>query len=299
MWRRSRAGDEGRPVRRWALSGRDPDGRQRPVPGVVPPPGARRTARDDLQWYEAKKQAGGSYISSTPTATTRKNLVAHTTAYVEKIPGPEMKAALSAGGRYLDVTLTGRGDLTQVWFPTWSQDNGQDDLRWHEASRQADGSWTCRIALSGPLRHRRLLHPRLRQQQEESGGPPPLPYLRLPSLPSPNSPPAGPLRHAGGAVRRWAVPGCDPGGPQRPDEGLVPHLERRERPGRSALVRGHQAAGRLLDLPGASGQPQERGRLLPPRLRQQQEEPGGHTTASVSQVVSPQVWTRLPTAAAI
>ena len=43
--------------------------------------------------------------------------------------------ALSADGRYLDVTLTGRGDLTQVWFPTWSQDNGQDDLRWHEAAR--------------------------------------------------------------------------------------------------------------------------------------------------------------------
>ena len=68
--------------------------------------------------------------------------MAHTTAYVEKIPGPEMKAALSADGRYLDVTLTGRGDLTQVWFPTWSQVNGQDDLRWHEAARQADGSWT-------------------------------------------------------------------------------------------------------------------------------------------------------------
>ena len=74
--------------------------------------------------------------------------MAHATAYVEKIPGPEMKAALSADGRYLDVTLTGRSDLTQVWFPTWSQVNGQDDLRWHEAARQTDGSWTCRIALS-------------------------------------------------------------------------------------------------------------------------------------------------------
>ena len=41
-----------------------------------------------------------------------------------------------------------RQDLTQVWFPTWSQVNGQDDLRWHEAARQTDGSWTCRIALS-------------------------------------------------------------------------------------------------------------------------------------------------------
>lgn len=119
----------------------------------------QQDGQNDLHWYQAKQQ-NGRWVAEVPlinhqeTGTymvhvyNQKNLVAHTTAYVEKIPGPEMKAALSADGRYLDVTLTGRGDLTQVWFPTWSQDNGQDDLRWHEASRQADGSWTCRIALS-------------------------------------------------------------------------------------------------------------------------------------------------------
>ena len=126
------------------------------------PTWSEKNGQDDLQWYEAKKQADGSWTYSVALSrhnttgtyfihaygNTKKNLVAHTTAYVEKIPGPEMKAALSADGRYLDVTLTGRGDLTQVWFPTWSQVNGQDDLRWHEAARQADGSWTCRIALS-------------------------------------------------------------------------------------------------------------------------------------------------------
>ena len=118
--------------------------------------------QDDLRWYEAVRQTDGSWTCRVPLSNhgstgtyfihaygnDKKNLVAHTTAYVEKIPGPEMKAALSADGRYLDVTLTGRSDLTQVWFPTWSQVNGQDDLRWHEAARQADGSWTCRIALS-------------------------------------------------------------------------------------------------------------------------------------------------------
>ena len=126
------------------------------------PTWSEKNGQDDLQWYEAKKQADGSWTYSVALSrhnttgtyiihaygNNKKNLVAHTTAHVEKIPGPEMKAALSADGRYLDVTLTGRGDLTQVWFPTWSQVNGQDDLRWHEAARQADGSWTCRIALS-------------------------------------------------------------------------------------------------------------------------------------------------------
>ena len=126
------------------------------------PTWSEKNGQDDLQWYEAKKQADGSWTYSVALSrhnttgtyfihaygNNKKNLVAHTTAYVEKIPGPEMKAALSADGRYLDVTLTGRSDLSQVWFPTWSQVNGQDDLRWHEAARQADGSWTCRIALS-------------------------------------------------------------------------------------------------------------------------------------------------------
>ena len=126
------------------------------------PTWSEKNGQDDLQWYEAKKQADGSWTYSVALSrhnttgtyfihaygNNKKNLVAHATAYVEKIPGPEMKAALSADGRYLDVTLTGRSDLTQVWFPTWSQDNGQDDLRWHEAARQTDGSWTCRIALS-------------------------------------------------------------------------------------------------------------------------------------------------------
>ena len=129
------------------------------------PTWSEKNGQDDLQWYEAKKQADGSWTCRVPLSNhgstgtyfihaygnDKKNLVAHTTAYVEKLVQPEkpaMTAVLSADGRYLDVTLTGRSDLTQVWFPTWSQVNGQDDLRWHEAARQADGSWTCRIALS-------------------------------------------------------------------------------------------------------------------------------------------------------
>ena len=126
------------------------------------PTWSQKNGQDDLQWYEARKQADGSWTYSVllsrhnTTGTyfihaygnSKQNLVAHTTAYVEKIPGPEMKAAVSADGRYLDVTLTGRSDLSRVWFPTWSQDNGQDDLRWYEAVKQTDGSWTCRVPLS-------------------------------------------------------------------------------------------------------------------------------------------------------
>ena len=129
------------------------------------PTWSQDNGQDDLRWYEAVKQTDGSWTCRVPLSNhgstgtyfihaygnDKKNLVAHTTAYVEKLVQPEkpaMTAVLSADGRYLDVTLTGRGDLSRVWFPTWSQDNGQDDLRWYEAVKQTDGSWTCRVPLS-------------------------------------------------------------------------------------------------------------------------------------------------------
>ena len=129
------------------------------------PTWSQKNGQDDLQWYEARKQADGSWTYSVllnrhnTTGTyfihaygnSKQNLVAHTTAYVEKLAQPEkpaMTAVLSADGRYLDVTLTGRGDLSRVWFPTWSAVNGQDDLQWYEAVKQADGSWTCRVPLA-------------------------------------------------------------------------------------------------------------------------------------------------------
>ena len=129
------------------------------------PTWSQKNGQDDLRWYEAVKQTDGSWTCRVPLSNhgstgtyfihaygnDKKNLVAHTTAYVEKLVQPEkpaMTAVLSADGRYLDVTLTGRGDLSRVWFPTWSAVNGQDDLRWYEAVKQADGSWTCRVPLA-------------------------------------------------------------------------------------------------------------------------------------------------------
>ena len=126
----------------------------------------QQDGQNDLHWYQAKQQ-NGRWVAEVPLINHQETgtymvhvynqnglpqgLLDHGTVVVDNLVQPEkpaLKAALSADGRYLDVTLTGRSDLTQVWFPTWSQVNGQDDLRWHEAARQTDGSWTCRIALS-------------------------------------------------------------------------------------------------------------------------------------------------------
>ena len=116
--------------------------------------------QNDLHWYQAKKQ-NGRWVAEVPLINHQETgtymvhiynqnglpqgLLDHGTVVVDNLVQPEkpaLKAALSADGRYLNLTLTGGSDLAKVWFPTWSQKNGQDDLQWYEARKQADGSWT-------------------------------------------------------------------------------------------------------------------------------------------------------------
>ena len=126
----------------------------------------QQDGQNDLHWYQAKQQ-NGRWVAEVPLTNHQETgtymvhvynqnglpqgLLDHGTVVVDNLVQPEkpaLKAALSADGRYLNLTLTGGSDLTQVWFPTWSEKNGQDDLQWYEAKKQADGSWTYSVALS-------------------------------------------------------------------------------------------------------------------------------------------------------
>lgn len=64
---------------------------------------------------------------------------------------PAVSAALDASGTQINVTLSASAapaDASKVQFPTWSGENGQDDLVWHTAVRAANGDWTAAIPLS-------------------------------------------------------------------------------------------------------------------------------------------------------
>ena len=116
--------------------------------------------QDDLTWYTAKKNSSGQWTYTVPlvnhnsTGTyfihiySGNKLVAHTTASVSQVVSPQVWTRLHDGGRYMTVTLTGRSDLTKVWFPTWGAANGQDDLQWYQAVRQSNGDWTYTVNLS-------------------------------------------------------------------------------------------------------------------------------------------------------
>ena len=113
--------------------------------------------QDDIQWYRPTRQPDGSWVAvvdlndhrdvglyhihvygGTDAAETQ---VAVKTVTVVNQPGtvPQMRTALNDG--VLTVELINTGDWKNIWIPVWSEENGQDDLRWYQPVRQSDGSW--------------------------------------------------------------------------------------------------------------------------------------------------------------
>lgn len=119
--------------------------------------------QDDIVWYPAEKQADGSwaYTVNLPNHNSVGSYLIHvygkkdgkmemltsTTAYVEKLP-PHITAQVSADCRTMSLVVTGVDGYDQVYVPTWSVMNGQDDIVWYPAEKQADGTWAYTVDLS-------------------------------------------------------------------------------------------------------------------------------------------------------
>lgn len=48
----------------------------------------------------------------------------------------------------MEITLKTREDYENIWFPVWSDVDWQDDLIWHPAVRNDDGSFSCTVDFS-------------------------------------------------------------------------------------------------------------------------------------------------------
>ena len=127
--------------------------------------------QDDLVWHKASKQADGSY-RVTIKASDHKNSTGNyrADAYIvddsnnrfyltEKVV--EVHQVKPSGTVTIENnnTVTGTFDavirnvvapngLKEVLIPTWSDSNGPDDLVWHKAVRQSDGSYRATIKAS-------------------------------------------------------------------------------------------------------------------------------------------------------
>ena len=138
---------------------------------VLVPSWSVADGQDDLIWHKAVRQADGSY-RATIKASDHKNSVGQYQVHVHYLDQEnrrryvtetivEVRQSKPSGTLSIENnnSITGTFDavvrnvvsptgLKEVLIPSWSVAGGQDDLIWHKAVRQADGSYRATIKAS-------------------------------------------------------------------------------------------------------------------------------------------------------
>lgn len=140
-----------------------PDG----VAKVLFPTWTTDKGQDDLKWHEGVKQANGSYLFATSIKNHGGGTGEYTVhAYIVTPDG----VSHAIGGETFNMTDNITGDitvtninpeagtfqvnlkniktgneLTKVQFPTWTTNKGQDDLKWYDGVKHADGSYSYTV----------------------------------------------------------------------------------------------------------------------------------------------------------
>ena len=138
---------------------------------VLVPSWSLAGGQDDLIWHKATRQADGSY-RVTIKATDHKNSTGkyradayivddsnkrfYLTEKVVEVTQTRPRASLVIENNNADLgtfdavirNIVAPNGVMEVLVPSWSLVNGQDDLVWHKASRQSDGSYRVTIKAS-------------------------------------------------------------------------------------------------------------------------------------------------------
>ncbi|WP_073687739.1 GBS Bsp-like repeat-containing protein [Streptococcus salivarius] len=138
---------------------------------VLVPSWSLAGGQDDLIWHKATRQADGSY-RVTIKATYHKNSTGkyradaylvddsnkrfYLTEKVVEVTQTRPSASLFIENNNSDLgtfdavirNIVAPNGVKEVLVPSWSLVNGQDDLVWHKASRQSDGSYRVTIKSS-------------------------------------------------------------------------------------------------------------------------------------------------------
>ena len=141
------------------------------VKEILVPSWSLENGQDDLIWHKATLQADGSY-RVTIKATDHKNSTGkyRADAYLvdesnnrfyltEKVVEVRQSRPTASLTIENNNTVAGTFDavirnvvspngVKEILVPSWSLENGQDDLIWHKATRQADGSYRATIKAS-------------------------------------------------------------------------------------------------------------------------------------------------------
>lgn len=112
--------------------------------------------QNDLVWYDASNKGAafidfskhreyGKYNIHTYSSIAGKMIGRNARTYLLEVPKVTTKFEKTATNTY-KVTVAGvPASITDISLPTWSDRNGQDDLKWYKTEKQADGSYTATI----------------------------------------------------------------------------------------------------------------------------------------------------------
>ncbi|WP_086350437.1 GBS Bsp-like repeat-containing protein [Candidatus Enterococcus clewellii] len=127
--------------------------------------------QNDIRWYKATKQSNGQYKVAVDIKNHKYNTgVYQAHAYVKtnnsltgvagmtplKVVETPISGSLSVTGNNAETTYAAKlkvnlgvyGTAEAVHFATWSSKNGQDDIRWYQASRNSDGTYATNIQIA-------------------------------------------------------------------------------------------------------------------------------------------------------
>ena len=157
---------------------------------VLIPTWSEVNGQDDLVWHKAVKQADGSY-RATITASDHKNSQGKYLVHVYYVTARDTKEFVtgtattvhhkrSAGTLTIENnnSTTGTFDAVirdvvspngpkEVLLPTWSDAEGQDDIIWYKAIRQADGTYKASIRSQDHKNSTGLYHIHLYYRQND------------------------------------------------------------------------------------------------------------------------------------
>ena len=138
---------------------------------VLVPTWSEKNGQDDIIWYKAAKQANGDY-KVTVRSSNHKGDSGLYNSHVYLVDNDGKYIGLGGKQATLDITktqgtltianndknrgtfdvlitnLTNPSGISGILIPVWSEQNGQDDLVWHNATKQDDGSYKVTISAS-------------------------------------------------------------------------------------------------------------------------------------------------------
>ncbi|WP_019313547.1 SH3 domain-containing protein [Streptococcus mutans] len=139
---------------------------------VLVPVWSEQNGQDDIVWYQATKQGEGVYKVTVKVSDHKNNsgnyhvhlyyrlstgelrVVGGKTTEVEAPKPVETTGIISIANKSsqgFDVLITNASstqDIKEVLVPVWSEQNGQDDIIWYQATKQGEGVYKVTVKVS-------------------------------------------------------------------------------------------------------------------------------------------------------